>query len=151
LQAQEVWNKQVGNILRIEVKATNSGFLQFAHIHTMADLLNPDKLQLLGTKLDSVFKQVVFDDETIVTKEMSKPDRKVYLELANPRNWTKHFKKKTTTVRTREHRFRAIVAKHGNKKHSLTLSKLVQVKWKELVTHTVDTIQEINKFLNNSR
>ncbi len=151
LQAQEVWKKKAGNILRVEVKATNSGFLQFAHIHTMADLLNPGNLQLLGRKLDSVFKHIVFDDDTIDTTTMSAPDKKVYLALINPRIWAKYWKKKTTTIRAREHRFRAIVAKYGAKKHNLTLSKLVHSKWQELLIHTAHTKQEIKKFLKSCK
>ena len=151
LQAQEVWSKPSGNILRFELKATTSGFLKFANIQTMADLLNPHNLILLGRKLDSVFKQVVFDDNSINQNEMSKPDRKVYQELINPRIWAKYRKHKTSTVRAREYRFNEIVERNGNKKHRLTLSKLINRKWQELTVSTIHLRHEIQKYLKNYR
>ena len=115
MQSRKVWETEQGNILRVEIKAANSGFLKFANIVSMADLLNPGNLRLLGWKLDNLFKGVVFDDRSIDRDNLSKPDNKVYQLLVNPRVWADNWKNKSTTIRAREKRFRAIVAKYGIK------------------------------------
>ena len=151
LQAQEVWEMKAGNILRVEVKATNSGFLQFANILSMADLLDPNKLKLLGNRLDRIFKEVVFDDCAIKPNELKKVDSKVYQLLVNPRVWADCRKRKTTTIRAREHRFKEIVAKYGKMQHNSNLSKLVEKKWHQLLSHTTQTKQDIEKYLQSYR
>ena len=150
-QASEKWKKESGNILRVEIKAINNGYLRFANINTIADLLKPGNLQLLGKKIDNLFRQVVFDDKSINEDDLKKPDRKVYKKLVNPRVWAERRKKKTTTIRAEEHKFRAIVAKYGTHKHNSTLSQQVQEKWQELLTHSDETLQEVTEYLNNCR
>ena len=88
------------NTLRIEIKAKNSGFLKFASIYTMADLLNVNNLKSLGRKIDNLLGKVVFDDNTINPNILSIPDNKVYQFLINPRAWIDYRKKKSTTMKS---------------------------------------------------
>lgn len=138
------------NTLRIEVKAMNSGFLKFANIVTMADLLNPGNLRLLGRKTDNFFNEIVFDDDSIDTDQLSLPDRKVYQELSNARNWTNNKNKKDSTIRARENRFRTVVGKYGTKKLHSVLSVIINEKWNELLNHNSETLENINTYLKNN-
>lgn len=147
LQARKLWKKEAGNVLRIEIKARNSRFLQFAGIVTMADLLNQTNLLLLGRKLSNTLNTLVFDDDTININDLSIPDRKVYQLLSNPREWAKHRKGKTTTIRAKENRFRAIVAKYGKNKHRASLGKLLRRKCMELTYCSLGLKKEINNYL----
>jgi hypothetical protein len=147
LQAQEVWKLQAGNILRVEVKATNRGFLKFARITTVADLLTPANLIRLGRKLNDVVKKVVFDDDTIDPSTLSLPDKKVYQRLSNPKQWVRNRKNKTSTIRAQESRFRSIVSNRGSKKHSHTISKLVHDKWQQLAFIPGSALSEIKEYL----
>jgi hypothetical protein len=146
-QSQEVWKLHAGNILRIEVKARNSGFLQFAGITTVADLLNPVKLAHLGRKLDYVVKKVVFDDDSIAPAALSLSDKKVYQQLSNPRQWVFNRKNKTSTIDAQERRFNSIVSNSGSKQHSHTISKLVHNMWQELVFLSEPALSEVKEYL----
>jgi hypothetical protein len=150
-QCHEVWKLHAGNIMRIEVKAINSGFLKFAGIKTVADLLNPASLSSLGHKLDDVVKKVVFDDDTINPTTLSLPDQKVYQQLSNPKVWERNRKNKTSTIRAQERRFNSIVSNSGNKKHSHTISKLVHDKWQKLIFMPGSALSEIKEYLQKCR
>jgi hypothetical protein len=150
-QSQEVWKLQAGNILRLEVKAMNSGFLEFANITTVADLLNPANLSLLGQKLEGFVKNVVFDDDTIKPTTLSRPDQVVYQQLSNPKVWERNRKKKTSTIRAQERRFKGIVSDSGKKMHSHTITKLVHDKWQQLVLLPEPALSEVKEYLRKCR
>jgi hypothetical protein len=149
-QARELWHKECGNIIRIEIKAINNGFLHFASIRTMADLLNPSNLILLGKKLHEYARQLVFDD-TMPSTGISKADKKVYQALSNPRAWTCHKGRKTGSTRAQERRFRETVDKYGEHKYSRTIGAMVENKWEELMTCTETELQESEKYLDSYR
>lgn|GEM_PF-3321742 len=151
LQSHELWKLQAGNIMRLEVKATNSGFLEFAGIRTVADLLNPTNLSHLGRKLERVVKKVVFDDDTISPTTLSLPDQIVYQQLSNPKVWERNRKKKTSTIRAQERRFKSIVSNSGRKRHSHTITKLVHDKWQQLVFIPGSALSEIKEYLKKCK
>jgi hypothetical protein len=57
------------NTLRIEVKAMNSRMLRKAKVETLQDSLNRETLQVLGRKIATLLKGLVFDDDTINPQE----------------------------------------------------------------------------------
>lgn len=150
-QARKVWGIDIGNVLRVEVKAMNSGYFADAGVKTLADLLNSDNLQVLGKKINKVFRDVVFDDYTITPDAMTVHDQKNYLLLRNPREWTNHRGCKDSTIAAREKRFRAIVGKYGSLNLHNTLSSMIADKWNELLTATPDTLQRIEDYLQHCK
>jgi hypothetical protein len=123
----------IPNTVRIEVKATNSRYLRFANIKTMADLLVEDNLVLLGERLIKEFENVVFDDPGIDLESLSTYDKDIYQKYNNPRAWTITKKKKNSTIRTWETRFKTIIKTYGKYQHSEVLSTMLRGKWGALL------------------
>lgn len=150
-QARIAWKLDVGNVLRVEIKARDSKYISFGNIKNLADLLDLNNNKLLGRKINKVFEDVVFDDHTIQVSEMTKPDRKIYEKYRNPRVWTANKKNRNSTIVAQENRFRAIVLKYGKLKLHSTLTQMIKDKWSELITATPDTISAINDYLTHCK
>ena len=151
LQARKLWGIDVGNVLRFEIKAMNRGYINDARIKTLADLLKIENLQVLGKKINKVFKEVVFDDNTINPDTLPPHDQRNYLRMNNPRNWTNNRKKKSSTITAREQRFRAIVSKYGGLKLHSSLKQIILEKTEELLrVNEVDIIQA-NEYLEHCK
>lgn len=151
LQSKEIWGKDIGNVLRIEIKSMTSGFIADANIKTLSDLLNIEKLQVLGKKINKLFKYLVFDDHTIKPDLLSKPDHKNYMLFCNPRTWHKNKNIRTSTIVAKENRFRVIVNKYGTLQLDTTIPNLINEKWNELLTPIDGTIAAINDFLQHCK
>lgn len=146
-QARNEWGLNVGNVLRVEVKAMDSSYFSFCNIKNLADLLDTNNHKLLGCKINKVFENVVFDDPTLRVSDMTKSERKVYEKYKNPRVWIANKKNRNSTIVAQENRFRAIVAKYGKWKLHSTIAQMIKDKWSELSTPTTDTISAINDYL----
>jgi len=120
------------NMLRFEVKGVKNRYFDFAGITTLKDLTVQKTMQLLGVKINEVFKDVVFNDDTIELSNLSTADKKNYLLMKDANEWAKYKKKKTSTHRCRENRFRAIVREHGKRKTQENLATLINNKTTEL-------------------
>ncbi len=151
LQARTVWGMDIGNVLRFEIKARNSSYPDNAKINTLVDLLNPNKLQILGKKINKVFKSLIFDDPTIDPDIMTPSDKIIYLRYRNPREWLVNGQGKTSTITARENRFREVVAKYGSLNLHNTLSLMIADKWDELLAATPDVLQDIDGFLEHCK
>lgn len=151
LQSLKEWKKDIGNVLRVEIKSMTSGFIEDANIKTLADLLIIDNLQVLGRKINKLFKDLVFDDHTINPDLLSKPDYKNYMKLSNPRTWHKNKDNKTSTIKEQEKRFRVIVNKYGTLQLDTTIATLINDKWNELLTPIDGTIAAINDYLQHCK
>jgi hypothetical protein len=98
-KGKQYQSKKVCNTLRIEVKARNNRFLNFARIQTLHDLLNVETMHLLGMKIAKVFEGLLFDDDTLNIKNLSVKEREFYKELKNPKTWNQYKGKTNSTVR----------------------------------------------------
>ena len=123
---------EAGNIFRFEIKGMNSRFLNFAKVKTLEDLKSIESFRLLGEKINQLFQNVVFKDDTICIETLSRSEQKNYLLMKDPNEWASCKDRKTTTHRNREARFKEIVQKHGARNIQQSLAKLVAQKVKEL-------------------
>lgn len=123
------------NILRFEVKAVKNRYLnEHGGISTLKDLASIETMRALAVKINQVFKDVVFNDPTIELRTLSTADRKNYLLMKDPNEWAKCKKKKTSTHRSRENRFREIVRENGILKTHTNLQNLIKMKTDELTS-----------------
>jgi hypothetical protein len=120
----------VPNTLRLEVKAMKNRLLP--NVTTLDDLLHIETLQVLGVKLATFLKGLVFDDDTINLKHLKKNDRKLYTELSNPREWTRFRGNSTSTIRKKITRFKELIERHGNRKIYSTITQAINDKLRHL-------------------
>jgi len=74
------------NVLRFEVKTMAMVHLAEIGVQTLADLLDPSKLRLLGVKLCETYNGFLIG-EKLDTGQMSRPERRVYEQGMNPNFW----------------------------------------------------------------
>ena len=112
----------------------NSRYLMAsANISTLADLLQKQNLQVLGLKFAKIAaKGIVFDDDTIAAKQLTKNERKLYRELSNPRSWKQHKGNATSTFRNRVQQFKNLVETKGSRNIYTTIGKAINAKIIEL-------------------
>ncbi|RYZ89981.1 MAG: HD domain-containing protein, partial [Moraxellaceae bacterium] len=115
-------------ILRFEVKAARSRYLDFAGVRTLHDLLSLKSMQALGVKINQVFSKLVFNDYSIEPLKLSTADRTNYLLMKDPNEWAKHKKHRSSTHRNRESRFLQIVKRHGKNNIQADLQALIAEK-----------------------
>lgn len=75
------------NIWRWEVKEMKSRYIQKLGVESLADLLNPDKLDNLKNSLLQNFRGMVIVDELAPLPEMTKREKEIYQKGLNPREW----------------------------------------------------------------
>jgi hypothetical protein len=109
-------SKNIPNILRIEVKAMNSGYLDFARVKTLKDLLRNETMQELGKKLAKVHEGLVFDDDTIMMNDLHKKEKQLYKRLCNPRVWKRFKGHSNSTARDHRKKFKKIIELYGERK-----------------------------------
>lgn len=124
----------VGNIIRFEIKAMTNRYLNFASIHTLNDLTRIQTMQTLGMKINQVLEKLIFKDDTIDIKALSKHDRNNYLLMKDPNEWALCKGNKSSTHRNREKRFTEIVHKYGKRNFQKHISKLVSEKVDYLIS-----------------
>jgi hypothetical protein len=123
------------NILRFEIKAAKNRFLmKHANISTLEDLTSIVAMRALGVKINQLFNDVVFNDPSIDIQTLTTADRKNYLLMKDPNEWAKNKKRKTSTHRNRENRFKAIVEEYGTENIRSGLRELIKQKTFELTT-----------------
>lgn len=129
-QAREVWKlPNTPNTLRMEVKGMNSRFLmKCGNVSTLADLMQKQNLQALGLKFAKITTGLVFDDDTITTKQLTKHERKLYKELSNPRSWKKYQGNTDSTFNNKKQRFKTLVERKGSRAIYSTISKAISDK-----------------------
>lgn len=149
LQAKTLWKMDIGNVMRIEIKAVNATFFKDTGLKTLADLLNPKVLLLLGKKIHKLFSSIVFNDHTINYKVMTRPDQKNYLLNSNPKEWSTKKGRMNSTAAYNQNKFKSIVKKYGTMNYQDVLSILVSDKLNELIKVSPDTAQSVSVFLRH--
>ncbi len=123
---------KTANTLRVEAKFMRSRELVNFGVNHLSDLKSKKTLSLLGKKTLQETKNLVFNDSTINTQELNLKDRELYKRLCNPNEWV-HRKGKSCTGYRNEKRFVELVNHYGTKKHSNTISDLIEGKLTQLL------------------
>lgn len=125
------------NILRFECKAHVGSSLKSIGIHYLSDLLNPDIRVKLGERLISLWDEVVLNDWTIRTDELSSKDQNKLKDWKNANYWIELHEE---TRRKNRNKFsnelaeyRKIVQDHSDNVHQVIKEALI-VKWCKIVT-----------------
>ena len=147
------------NIFRFELKVVKMEYLKKIGIKTLADLLNLNKLQLLGQKLNEIFNEILIIDE-VDTKEFTQKEKLLYLTGTNPKFWetlkpnSKNYtdKKKYNADRQKYYYefkvFNKLVLKYNLAQTKNVLSNLISEKWNELKTLETKKSYKLTAFLN---
>ncbi len=98
------------NILRFEIKVMAMSYLKDLNIYTLADLLEVSKLECLGDKLTKTYEGLLIG-EKLNTGQMTRPERKVYEQGANPNFWRDLPDRKQRNYYRKK--FAAIIKKYG--------------------------------------
>ena len=145
------------NILRFECKAHVGSSLKSIGIHYLSDLLNPDIRVNLGQRLISLWDEVVLNDWTIRTDELSSKDQIKLKDWKNANYWIDLHKE--TRVKNRNKfskelaEYRKIVQDHSDNVHQVIKEALIE-KWCKIVTATQTTqisqkVQDHSNILND--
>jgi hypothetical protein len=121
------------NTLRLEIKAMKGRYLKKAGgIETLADLLLPHKLQDLAGNFANQLERIVFDDDTINIKELTRQEQKLYRELDSRTFWKKIKGKGTSTVRAKISRYKKLIERAGQRKIYSMIQRAVAEKIRQL-------------------
>ena len=145
------------NILRFECKAHVGSSLKSIGIHYLSDLLNSDIRVNLGQRLISLWDEVVLNDWTIRTDELSSKDQIKLKDWKNANYWIDLHKE--TRVKNRNKfskelaEYRKIVQDHSDNVHQVIKEALIE-KWCKIVTVTQKTqisqkVQDHSNILND--
>lgn len=143
------------NIFRFEIKVIKMEYLQKIGIKTLADLLNTEKLQNLGNKLNSVFNELLIIDKAN-TKNFTLKEKEIYQNGINPMFWErlKPHSKENDYIRLRSkynrenEKFKNLINKYNLNKTQRELSKLITTKWNDLLKIDMEKRYKLTTFLN---
>ena len=145
------------NILRFECKAHVGSSLKSIGIHYLSDLLNPDIRVKLGQRLISLWDEVVLNDWTIRTDELSSKDQIKLKDWKNANYWIDLHKETRAKNRNKFSKelaeYRKIVQDHSDNVHQVIKETLIE-KWCKIVTVTQTTqisqkVQDHSNILND--
>jgi hypothetical protein len=134
----------IPNTLRIELKAIKNRFLP--NVLTLADLQRKEALNDLGVKfVKLVTGKLILDDDTINLNQLTSRERKLYIELRNPRNWRVLKGKGSSSTRAKIKRFKNIIEKYGKRK---IYSLLFESIWTKICR--LNDVDELTQFTSNT-
>ena len=117
-------------MLRIEIKVKKMRFLEPYNIATLADLLHPEKIGILGQILADMWDGLVFYDGSIDETKLSIDDRLKLKDYQNPLYWEDlNFK---TRYKARVH-FAELMAKYSPRTLQNDIREMIFSKWEKLV------------------
>ncbi|MEL6834561.1 MAG: hypothetical protein AAFP77_16320 [Bacteroidota bacterium] len=117
------------NVLRVELRAKKMRYLSRFGIHRLADLLEVDKLLLLGKELLATFAEVVFYDGSIEEGKLTNRERKKLEEFSNAHRWENSTKDVRYKAKKAMYRFFAL---HGGDRPKWNALFAVGNKWLQL-------------------
>ncbi len=118
------------NILRYEVRVTKMEFLKPTGIMFLSDLTNPERLFGLGQILDEIFSELIICDK-VNTSQLSKNELRIYTQCSNPKEWENFSPNQRAK---RKNQFSAILAKCGQTQWKGITAKLINEKWRMLLS-----------------
>ncbi len=117
------------NLMRIEIAVKRMRYLEKYGIHTLADLVNIDKIQPLGDMLVDYWANSIYYDKALKWRELSNYQQKKVLYLATPRNWADF--NPMQRMRAKQF-FQKITAENGTTSTHTEISNLITEKWHKL-------------------
>lgn len=141
------WNIDVGEVCRVEFKATNSGynFDCSPNLFTLADYLKPENYWGIVNKFIDLQKGLAFDDPSIDSKKLTAIDKKVYDLMRNPNQWdTKGIR--TGSHRAREKRYREIIKANGSYGFHEIFQNQLEAKCADLMGMTDEEEKRVNEY-----
>lgn len=133
------------NILRFENKIIKMAHIQETGVQSLADLLDPAKLQRLGVILASNFNDILFYDYTI-TKDIERP---LMTQGQAPAYWLNLFETDPNNFYKRRIRFKELVKKHGTQDIQEIVGVLITQKWNELLNSMPKILQKLTGVENS--
>ncbi len=130
----------IGNIFRWECKAHIGSSLKLIGIDFLSDLLNPDIRTKLGERLISLWDEVVLNDWTIRTDELSSKCQIQLKDWKNANFWIDLHKETRGEKRNNKFpnelaRYRKVVQVHSDNVHQYIKEALIE-KWCKIATET---------------
>jgi hypothetical protein len=132
-----------GNILRFENKTVKMKHLKDTGVQTLADLLNPVKIQRLGSILKANFNDLLVYDYTIPSTGINPRERLILTQGQTPAYWLKLKESNPNLYYKKLNRFKDLVKKHGTQDIQKITGELISQKWNELLTYDPKTLQEL--------
>jgi hypothetical protein len=120
-------------VLRIEIKVNAMYYLEEKGIpiRTLDDLMNLDNLKKLGQNLLERFNEILFDDSTIITEDLTKDEQLILSNGRNPKYWAELDKNKTDQFRRH---YKTLYNLSAKRKWQQIVAPLIEDKLKELLS-----------------
>jgi hypothetical protein len=126
--------KQTGTderrLLRIEIKVKKMRFLERYGISALADLLNPEKIGILGQVLAGMWANLVFYDGSIDETQLQVSDLLKLKDYQNPLFWEDLGKHQA--YKARKH-FTELMGRYSPRTLQADIEKMILRKWAKLV------------------
>jgi hypothetical protein len=129
------------NVLRFEVKIVRMAKLDKYGIHTLNDLLVPEKLLFIKQLLLKVFDEIIYWDESIKPDLLCAFDKELLRDGYNSKFWQDHLKKSGSNASKKFRRYQELIRTYGNPEFN-SLRKLIEEKWDYLLNKSVRDITE---------
>lgn len=140
--------QQMEHILRFEKKVAKMINIRRYGIYTLADLLVPKKLYLLGQDLLDAYDGLLYTDHSVSVDSVSKRDKLFFTEGKNPIYWLELRKKYLSTYHKRRKRYIALILKYSTINIKSIVRILIEEKLKELLKIDIQDIVELSEFLS---
>lgn len=121
------------NILRYEYKAKVMHAIRHSGIHTLADLLDRDKVACLKNILLASFDSLIINDPTVVKSNLTRHECDIYTECLNPKMWKQYNPDK---YYKRKRQFNEITDEFGAYKWRSSARRLISHKFDLLLYHS---------------
>ena len=132
-------------LFRWELKFRRMIELNIMGIHSLADLVNPEVMVLLGNKLVKAWDDVLFADPTVRKAEFTYREKENYMRWNNPNYWIgiKEEPKSKNQFSREKRRFQKLMALHSDNVHQQIRDRITK-KWGELTGFTETEVGKIN-------
>ena len=104
-------------------------FIESVGITTLSDLTDAIRIAELGAIINDTFAGLIIK-ETVVEKEMTKSELRIYEQCCNPKKW-EDFSAKQRCIKKQQ--FNAIIQKYGRNQWKKNVAKMINDKWKMLL------------------
>jgi hypothetical protein len=120
-------------LLRTEIKTRRMEWLSELGITTLADLVNPTQLALLGELLAETFDKVLFA-AVAIPAHLSKAEQRLLVEGCRPHYWQTLRKKHPESLRKNRQRYRELTSQYAPDVLALAATEGLATHWEQLRT-----------------
>ncbi|MFC2102607.1 hypothetical protein ACFLS7_06390 [Bacteroidota bacterium] len=141
----KIYNKAIQynrlvNILRFEIKTMKMAHLKSIGIKTLEDILNHDKLKMLGDNLLATFNDILFYNFAIDLDQIPERDRTLLSLGISPRYWLDLNNRNKNTCKKQRSQFRQLVNQYESLPIQQQIGELIRDKWQELISQRTETV-----------